>query len=261
MLTFEHASCASQGARSYQEDASAVWPGQSPLAPPNAPPMGLHLIAVLADGMGGHAAGDVASHLVCETFLRAVGDDGSVPDRLLNALDAANAAIRDKTDADPALSGMGATIIGIALSEGDKADWVSVGDSPLYLWRSGDMIRLNEDHSLAPMLDKLVEEGKMTREQALADHRRHHLRSAVTGEELDLVDLSQHPLELHAGDILIVASDGLLTLSEDEIRRVVAAYRAETVDAIARALLHAVVDIGQPHQDNTTLVVVRALGG
>lgn len=263
MLTYRHASRASQGVRAYQEDAAAVWPGQSPLAPRGALPDGIELAAVLADGMGGHAAGDVASTLACGMFLQALGADDhageAVTDRLTRALEAANTAIRRKTEANPSLSGMGATLVGLVLSAPGKAEWVSVGDSPLYIWRAGDMVRLNQDHSLAPLLDQMVTEGKMSPEQAQADPRRHYLRSAVTGEELDLVDLADTPLTLHPGDVLIAASDGLLTLEDDDIRRITSAYASEGAGAIADALLRAVDAAGAAHQDNTTLIVVEAL--
>ncbi len=263
MLTFRHASRASQGARAYQEDASAVWPGSNPLAPPGPLPPGVDLVAVLADGMGGHAAGDIASMTVCSVFLQAMDAEGfaeeGVVDRLARALEAANGAIRRKTEANPGLTGMGATLVGLVLSGGAKAEWVSVGDSPLFVWRAGDMVRLNQDHSLAPLLDQLVADGKMTLEQAERDPRRHYLRSAVTGEELDLVDLADRPLELHPGDILIAASDGLLTLEEDDIRRIATAYAAHGPDAVAEALLRAVDAAGVAHQDNTTVIVIQAL--
>ena len=89
---------------------------------------------------------------------------------------------------------------------------MSVGDSPLLLFRRGEIALLNEDHSLAPELDRLAKIGRITAEQAKTDPRRHMLRSAVTGEELDLVDVSRKPLVLEAGDYVILASDGVQTL-------------------------------------------------
>lgn len=262
MFTFRHASRASQGGRAYQEDAAAVWPGQGSLVPRGALPAGADLVAVLADGMGGHAAGDVASTLVCGMFLEAFGTEDSseesITDRLTRALEAANSAIRRKTEKNPALSGMGATLVALALSGSGRAEWISVGDSPLYIWRGGDMVRLNQDHSLAPLLDQMVADGKMTFAQAQSDPRRHYLRSAVTGEDLDLVDIADTPLPLHPGDVLIAASDGLLTLEEDEIRRITSAYAPEGPGAVADALLRAVDAEGVAHQDNTTVIVVQA---
>ena len=260
MLTFTHATRASQGARPYQEDAAAVWPGDGRLVPKDHLPKGLDLVAVLADGMGGHAAGDVASNLICEIFLKSFDNDGPVPERLGKALAAANTAVHRKSDSNPSLSGMGATLVGVVIGTG-AAQWISVGDSPFYLLRGTTLVRLNQDHSLAPLLDQMVADGKMSADEAQADPRRHYLRSAVTGEELDLIDLSEDPLELKADDMLIVASDGLLTLDETRIAGIAHAYAKDGAEKVAEALLRAVENVGAPHQDNTTVVVIQAAKG
>lgn len=261
MLKFRYASRASQGARQYQEDTAAVWPGDSPLLPSGAPspPDGIGLVALLADGMGGHAAGDVASGTICSAFLQHVLEGSTAPTqiRLATGLQHANGILRRKAAADSALGGMGTTCVGLAVGQ-DGAHWISVGDSPLWLFRGGRLERLNDDHSLAPLLDKLAAEGKMDPEAAANDPRRHHLRSAVTGEPLNLIDASGEPRPLAAGDLLVLASDGVLTLSEPEIRNVILASGADGPDAIADNLLAAVLDVGEPHQDNITLVIIHA---
>jgi protein phosphatase len=242
-VVFEYATRAAKGARRYQEDAAAVRHE------------GDELTAVLADGMGGHAGGAVASRLASTGFLEAfAAAEGAVGERLASALGAANAAIADKTDRDPKLAGMGCTLIGALLGP-ERLDWVSVGDSPMYLVRRGEIVRLNEDHSLAPEIDKLAEMGRISREAALADPRRHVLRSALTGAEIEMVDRPEMPLALEPGDVVILASDGIHTLTEDEIATMVAA--AATPAAAAEALLAAVAAAGDPHQDNTTVIVVQ----
>ena len=150
---------------------------------------------------------------------------------------------------------MGATCVGLVVGEAGL-DWISVGDSPLYIHRRGKLRRLNADHSLAPLLDQMVADGKMDAEKARNDTRRHYLRSAVTGEELDLIDVSERPLVLQSGDTVVLASDGLLTLEDDDIRRVIMAYSGDGAAALADALLRAVDTVGLPHQDNTTVIVL-----
>ncbi|HEX5998477.1 MAG TPA: protein phosphatase 2C domain-containing protein [Hyphomicrobiaceae bacterium] len=242
-MGFEHAIRASQGARNYQEDAAAVKQDAT------------GMIAVLADGMGGHAGGAVASDLATASFItgfiRAAGD---VEARLLEALEDANAAIAYKTLEAPDLSGMGCTLVGVAFAP-EGIDWISVGDSPLYLLREGRIARLNQDHSFAPEIDRLAEIGRISWEEARAHPHRHVLRSAITGTEIDLLDCSQAPLAIQAGDVLILASDGIHTISEAEIERIVGA--AATPHEAAEGLLAAVAAANHPHQDNTTLVVVR----
>ena len=141
----------------------------------------------------------------------------------------------------------------------EGVEWVSVGDSPLLLFRQGEIALLNEDHSLAPELDRLAAMGRMTPEEAKADPRRHMLRSAVTGDELDLVDVSRRPLALEAGDYVILASDGLQTLETGEVQRLVQAYAEAGAEAVAEALIREVEAIRDPHQDNTTVIAVRPL--
>ncbi len=263
MPSFEHAVAATRGARDYQEDCAGYWPGGGDplMAASVAAPAGHALaeFAVLADGMGGHAGGALASRMVCEAFLAAATKEGgAVTDRLMSALNAANAALADKVDDNPLLAGMGSTLIGTALTP-SGVEWVSVGDSPLYLFRRGDVAVLNEDHSLAPELDRLVAEGRLSEAEARRDPRRHMLRSAVTGEELDLVDLSRQPLMLEDGDYIVLASDGIATLDDHEIARVIQGYAPDGAAAVARALIRAIEALREPHQDNATVLVVRPL--
>ena len=262
MLTFDRAVRATRGARDYQEDAALLWPGDDPLQP------GVvavarddgHLFAILADGMGGHAGGALASRTVCDQFLAAYSNThGPVVDHLLDSLAAANAAIAGKVTANPLLSGMGSTLVAVAFAP-EGLNWVSVGDSPLLLWRRGEIAMLNEDHSLAPDLDALAAAGKITASQAKRDPRRHMLRSAVTGDEIDLVDISRKPLVLEPDDIVILASDGLQSLDNHEIARIIQAYAADGANAIANALIRAVDALREPHQDNATVVVVKVAG-
>src|SRR5262249_18686485 len=239
------------GARSYQEDAAAV----------NEEPRDQHaaraeLIAVLADGMGGHVGGAVASATACEAFLRAYEEaPGDAPARLQEALRTANAAIADGVEDNPALDGMGCTLIGTAFSSAGL-HWVSVGDSPLFLVHAGCIELLNADHSLAPEIDRLAAAGKISWEQARSDPRRHYLRSALTGAEIELVDRSPQARALALGDIVILASDGVQTLTQNAILDLVEEHAARGPDAIACELLAAITAAGEPHQDNATVVVV-----
>ncbi len=260
MPVYEHACRATQGAREYQEDMAAFLVGPDAAGgDEQGYAVASDLVAVLADGMGGHAAGDVASRMVCEGFLDAWDNaepELSVTDRMVEALERCNKGLADKVASEPLLSGMGSTLIGTVFGD-DGVEWISVGDSPLYLYRRGEIAPLNADHSLAPELDLLAAAGHMTREAALSDPRRHMLRSAVTGEEISMVDLSQQPTPLYPGDYVILASDGLQTLEPDEIARVIQAYAEEGPAAVAEALIRAVENLRVPHQDNCTVVAVR----
>ncbi len=254
MPLFEHAVAATRGARDYQEDAAAFRSAAEPHRENGAGVADVG-VGVLADGMGGHAGGALASRMVCDAFLAAARD---AP--LCDALEAANAAIAEKISKEPLLSGMGSTLIG-AMFGPDGLEWVSVGDSPMFLFRRGEIAVLNEDHSLAPELDRLVAAGQLTEDEARRDPRRHMLRSAVTGEDIDLIDLSNHPLALESGDYIVLASDGIASLENAEIARIIQGYAKDGASAVATALIRSVEALREPHQDNATVLVVRRLDG
>lgn len=262
MSAFDHASRATRGARNYQEDTAIVWPGTEEAAAPAHEPSAngaSPLVAVLADGMGGHAGGALASRMACESFIKSyAATELPEKERLFEALRAANDAIAATVSSNPMLNGMGSTLVGVVFGS-HGVEWVSVGDSPLLLYRRGEIALLNEDHSLAPELDRMAAAGKITPEEARKDPRRHMLRSAVTGDDIDMIDLSNKPLQVERGDYIILASDGLQTLEQSEIERVVTAYASDGPQAVASALIRAVEAVRDPHQDNATVVAVRAL--
>ncbi len=262
-VSFEVATRTIQGGRRYQEDMAMVWPGLTgPFGASDLPSVDDgRILAVLADGMGGHAGGATASMLACEAFVAGFARaEGGVVARLRLALDRANGSIAAKVQERPMFSGMGSTLVGVHFGP-DGVEWVSVGDSPLYHYRAGEVVLLNEDHSMAPEVDRLAVAGRITWEMARADPRRHYLRSAVTGGEMEMIDVSRRPLSLIAGDVVILASDGVHTLTMERIESEIRAMGAEgvTAERICDRLIGAVEDAGESYQDNTTVVVVRVI--
>ena len=178
-------------------------------------------------------------------FRRAAAE---VATNLRAGVEAANAAVRAKQQSDAALAEMGSTLVA-ALVPGQRLYWASMGDSGLWLFRAGQLRRLNEDHSMRPLLFDLVELGRMTREEALADPRAHHLRSAITGRDLPLVEIAADGYRLKADDVVLLASDGLEVLSEARISGL-NAQRGTDARGLARALLDAVDEAsGQDNLD------------
>lgn len=233
-----------QGARAYQEDSF----GTAEVAPDA-------LLMVLADGMGGHAGGAEASRIAVDALLRTFPEaGGAIEARLRAGLDAAVAELRAREARDRRLRGMGTTVVA-AVRDGRGVDWLSVGDSPMWLFAGGELLRLNADHSMAPFLDEAVRAGEMTAEAARADRRRHMLRSAVTGGGPELVDTGHRSCPLPPGEFLLIASDGIETLPEEEIAGHLRAA-AGGVEEAADALMSALRAAAGPHQDNATFVLL-----
>ena len=242
----------SQGAREVQEDSYGVIPRAEFAGAPG------DLFLVVADGMGGHAAGEVASSLAVHTFAETFLESGTACDsgRLWDCLEEANRRIARELEArGAAVEGMGTTLLAVLL-RGRSARWMSVGDSPLYLIRGHELHRLNRIHSKATELADQVQAGEITEEQARTDPSRHTLMSALIGETIYEVD-DPPPVDLIAGDVLVAATDGIETLTHEEIVAVISSLHAQDASALADGLLQAVQSRQFPKQDNTTVVVVR----
>jgi protein phosphatase len=221
--------------------------------------LGDDLLVVLADGMGGHAGGALASELAVKAFVadcrtRHRADPGApLGDLLAMALEQANQAIADGVVQHPQLAGMGATLIAALLRAG-RLYWVSVGDSLLYHWRDGAIERLNADHSLGAELDQRAGRGEIGFDEAMNDPRRHVLRSALTGDPIPEIDLHTDGKPLESDDRLLLASDGIATLSDTDIGALLGAHGDAA--GVAAKLMTSVEAAADPYQDNCTLVTV-----
>ncbi len=244
------------GKRDYQEDSFGLLDGRD---------LGLdsgeHAVLLVADGMGGHVGGAIASDLLCKTFVEAYPQaSGPIVERLRKCLDEANAAIAAAVAENFALASMGSTLVAAVVSSAGL-HWISVGDSPLWLFREGQLKRLNADHS---ELAGLVAEGLMTEEEAAQDPRRNLLNSAVMGKDIELIDdeLSQpgddelsQPVAMEKGDRVVLASDGLLTLSKQEIEDSLKKTQDAPLEDSAADLIQAVEAAEQRYQDNVTVLL------
>lgn len=254
-IRFDVASVLSRGAREYQEDALAT-----------DFPMGADIaFAVLADGMGGHAAGDLASKIVVtEVYAElkfqsgdAIGFEENVGEILRHAAVVANDCVRAHTAGNPDCAGMGATLVAPVFI-GDRLTWISIGDSPFFMFRDGRLTQLNEDHSLGPQIDFMVRSGMMSAEVAKHHPDRNALTSVLIGEEIERVDCPDEPMLVYDGDIFIVASDGLQFLGNAVLTDILHQVRGSSATRIAELLLDAVDDLGDPEQDNVSFSVIKA---
>ena len=240
------------GTRDYQEDSVAV----HVLAGAAAKRAG-ELLLVLADGMGGHVGGQIASRLVVEQFCQDyTNTEASVVGALRSSLNSANEQLAEAVAETPALKGMGTTLVGCVI-QGNDLYWISIGDSPLWLFRDGCLQRLNADHSMLPLLDEMVRNGELSSAAAKKDMRRHMLRSAVAGKVLELVDLCAEPRRLQVDDIVLLASDGVETLAEDELIAVLEKYPEQTPQQLADNIMDRIGAAGNSAQDNASIILCR----
>ena len=238
-----------QGKREEQQD-SYGW-----VMEPGVRNAGEQLVLLVADGMGGHAGGATASRVVVESFGAAFGQSrGAISERLEDGLRDANWNVAGIARKNSSLGGMGATLVAAHISGQRFLRWISVGDSPMWRFSKGSLLRLNRDHSMTPLLAQLVQLGHLTAEEAATDTRHHRLRSVVMGGDIPLIDLQDDAIELDAGDVLILASDGLETLNENEVATIAKAHGTSS-KALVEALLTAVRGKSMPYQDNATVVV------
>ena len=219
---------------------------------------------VLADGMGGHVSGEVASNIVLTEMLAElrfkISDfkthEVELPTILRHAALTANRCISDFVEDNPSSYGMGATLIASVFVE-DRLYWVSVGDSMIYRVRDGVMTRLNADHSLGPEIDAMVARGEMDEEEARYHPDRACLTSVLMGEDIALMDCPARATEVRPGDVFVVASDGLQFLGDDEIAEIVIDKKAAPALEIVEGLLSAILSLADPDQDNVSIAVVK----
>lgn len=247
-----------QGEREYQED-DFIFDHSKPG----------HFLMVLADGMGGHHGGAQASQCAVQAFNEGYRTSWSNPTgrsktegyrpprrniarQLRDALYYANQQIALEAHSKPELYGMGCTLVGVAIDD-YQLEWVSVGDSPLWLYSGGELRRLNADHSMKPFLDEQVRRGHLTPEQVAVHPERNILFSALMGNHIDMID--QSCIKLIPGDCVLLASDGLLTLSNHEICEIL--QKKLTPKEWTNELLQRVQNKGKWDQDNTTVLIVK----
>lgn len=203
-------------------------------------------VYVVADGMGGHAAGEVASHILVEVVRQELAGCAAIGEKeLSSAIHRANHAILLTVAERPDCKGMGTTATILHL-DGDQALWAHVGDSRLYLLRGGVLHQVTRDHSY---VEDLVAQGELTEEEARIHPQKNVLTRAVGVEADIIVDTGRFTVQ--SGDVLLLATDGLMNMvQEPEICAILGRQEGD----VARALIEAALASGG--RDNVTAVVV-----
>jgi len=219
------------------------------------------LLVVIADGMGGHSGGQKASRIAVEAFVEEFFQHGPTVDSndafaLHESLMYSNECIsKCIEDSGGELSGMGTTLLAATVTA-TGLQWISVGDSPLFLFRAGALERLNADHSMRPFIAQEIALGKLDA-TALANHpQRNVIRSAVLGDEIPLIDAPKTPFALERSDVLLFASDGLQVLDEAKLAADLVESHGMTAPQMIRRFCAAIEEINNPKQDNVTIAAV-----
>lgn len=198
------------------------------------------LLAIVADGMGGHAAGEVASDLACRTIkARYFSEGGTVNNALHSSLKAANDVIFEASQRNAAQTGMGTTCIVVAIV-GFQSYYAWVGDSRLYMVRNREIYRLSEDHTV---VHDMVKDGLIDA-AAASIHPERNVLSRALGTKTDVeISVCERPTELLSGDRLVLCSDGLHDLVSDN------------------DLLHAMEGLDEKRATDTLIALANVRGG
>ncbi|HLF99357.1 MAG TPA: Stp1/IreP family PP2C-type Ser/Thr phosphatase [Acidimicrobiia bacterium] len=201
----------------------------------------------VADGMGGHRAGDVASATAVDVVTRELAGGAT----LVEAIVAANDEVFAKAQANPEMRGMGTTVTSV-LFDGERALLAHVGDSRGYLWRDRALTQVTEDHSL---VEELVRQGRLTPEEA-AVHPQRNIVTRALGVDADVL-VDTYEIDLYPGDRLLLCSDGLSSMMRDD--EIAAVLRG---DADPQAAADALVDAANRAggEDNITVLVIDVVG-
>ena len=203
---------------------------------------------VVADGMGGAQAGEVASRIAVESFDAALEDNGRPEETLATRALAANTRIYELAQSDPDHAGMGTTLTAVYVGASEVAI-AHVGDSRAYCLREGELLRLTHDHSL---VDELIRQGRLTPEEA-EDHPQRSIITRALGPEA-VVEIDTQSFRARPGDVYLLCSDGLTTmLSEATVAEVLLAY-PRLREAGERLIARANEAGGR---DNITVILLR----
>ena len=204
---------------------------------------------VVADGMGGAQAGEVASEIAVRQFEAGLPDQRDPGEALAELIQAANSRIHEQARSDSQHAGMGTTTTAAYLT-GDTVVIAHVGDSRCYLLRGDDLIRLTRDHSL---VGELVARGKLTEEQAETHPQRSVITRALGPEPSVEVDVDAFPAR--DGDVFLLCSDGLTSMVHEPQLKELLADRGRSLEQTGRTLIAAANEAGG--RDNITVILFR----
>lgn len=220
-----------------------VYTSETPVGP-------LDNLFLVADGMGGHKAGDYASRCAIETIVEFVASsqDNAVVTVLEKAIHRANNVVCTRSKEDEALNGMGTTVVAATIQDG-RLCVANVGDSRLYVINNREIRQITRDHSL---VEEMVRMGGLKREQARSHPDKNIITRAIGVQEN--VDIDFFNVKLEKGDIILMCSDGLTNMIEDEEIRMILQGQRDLVEK-AESLVNAANNNGG--KDNIAVVLIE----
>ncbi|MCB0711926.1 MAG: Stp1/IreP family PP2C-type Ser/Thr phosphatase [Ignavibacteriae bacterium] len=206
-------------------------------------------LLVVADGMGGHKGGKEASQIAADTFVNVLERSEEISESALGkGMIAANSAVVERAEEDPLLAGMGTTLVAVFL-QGESGQLINLGDSRAYRYRAGRLEQITRDHAVVA---EMVARGELTPEEGANHPRRNVLSQAIGMKELPRPDY--FPLTCELGDILLLCSDGLSGMVEDQdIEKILGT--TWSLEAKGDSLIEAALDGGG--RDNVTLILAE----
>ena len=207
------------------------------------------VLAIVADGMGGHNAGEIASAEAVNTLKSSITTaDNTTKDVLLTAIQCANNAIYKMSKQTPSMHGMGTTITACVISE-NTVTAAQVGDSRLYLIKDNEITQITKDHSLVEML---IESGSITKEDAKT-HPQKNIITRALGTN-NSVEADVYEFKVSEDDVLLLCSDGLVNMVEDE-KILSMITECHDFENLADKLIAEAEDAGG--HDNITVVLIK----
>lgn len=244
MTEFEVASRSLLGSREEQQDSFDIITEEG------------RLLAVICDGMGGHSGGALASQTAVRALTEAYRKERpeNMPAFFVRQTEQLNRAVCDIRGSDGKRLGAGTTIVAASAS-GQGLYWLSVGDSRLYLYRSGQLTQITEDHNFFLVLEEKLRAGEMTRKEYEEESKRgHSLISCLGMKKPGRVNMNLEPLALYDGDVLLLMSDGLYkAVGDASIAHCIDGSAEQTAQALGQVL----DIIGTDGLDNTTFIIVK----
>ena len=239
------------GDRDEQEDSYGIFYRD---ADAEALPLGF----IVADGMGGHVGGAIASQTVVDSAkLCLEGSDEVFEDFLLREIvEACTENVAQCIRLNPEFEGMGSTLA-LIIFQGPLLSLLSIGDSLVYGFSAKQGLqRLNDDHSMKPVLDRLMDTGELPLTGEEYNSQKNMLRSAITGSKVELVDYQWQALRAADYEYLILASDGIDVLGIAEIERIIANASQNSPAKIADNITRSITRVGAVGQDNVTIMII-----